>query len=227
MYRELFDLNLQKEMTSFFLNHLSKLGTHRFYKKNEEINPHHADEICIVIEGTLKQILYNIDGNEICFFRLPKGTIYGEMDYFDGYRTCVITKALHNSTVSAIHRNVLEKELEKNPRIYRYFIHSITRKYRLVMLKMADDKFNDSVGKIASTLLRFAAMQEGNLKNNIIIEYEYTYTHQELAKYLGCSRITVTNVLNFFRENDLIGIQNKHIVIKNIEGLKQYIKSIW
>jgi len=227
LYRELFDLELQKEMTSFFLNHLSKLGKFRPYKKGEEINPNHADEICIVIKGSLKEVLYSTDGDEICFFRLPKGTICGEMDYFDGYRTCVIIKAIENSLVSAVHRDVLEEELQKNIKLYRYFIHSITRKYRLLMLKMADDKFNDSIGKLASTLLRFAAMQEGELKENTIIEYYYTYTHEELAKYLGCSRITVTNVLNYFKENNLIDVRNRHIVLKNIEGLKQYVKSIW
>ncbi|WP_432663766.1 Crp/Fnr family transcriptional regulator [Wukongibacter baidiensis] len=227
MYRELFDLELQEEMTSFYLNHLSKLGILKTYKKGEEINPPHADEIYIVIKGALKEVLYSTEGDEICFFRLPEGTIGGEMDYFDGYRTCVLMKAIKKSVVCSVHRDVLEKELAKHPRIYRYFIHSITRKYRLLMLKMADDKFNDSTGKLASTLLRFAAMQEGELKNDTTIEYRYTYTHEELAKYLGCSRITVTNVLNFFKENNLIDVQNKHITIKNVDGLKQYVKSLW
>lgn len=227
MYRELFDLELQKEMTSFFLNHLSKLGTHRLYKKGEEINPDHADEIYIVLKGSLKEVLYSTDGDEICFFRLPEGTISGEMDYFDGYRTCVITKAIENSIVSAVHRKVLEKELEKKPKIYRYFIHSITRKYRLLMLKITDDKFNDSIGKLASTLLRFAALQEGEPKNNTRIEYNYTYTHEELAKYLGCSRSTITHVLNHFKEDNLIDVQNRRVIIKDVEGLKKYTKSIW
>lgn len=227
MYRELFDLELQREMTSFFLNNLSKLGIHKLFKKGDEINPNHANEIYIVLKGSLKEVLYSIDGNEICFFRLPEGTISGEMDYFDGYRTCVIIKAIENSIVSAVNRKVLEKELEKHPKIYRYFIHSITRKYRLLMLKITDDKFNDSIGKLASTLLRFAALQEGEPKNNTRIEYKYTYTHEELAKYLGCSRSTITHVLNNFKENNLIDIQNRCVIIKDVKGLKKHTKSIW
>lgn len=227
MYKELFDLESQNEMTSFFLNHLSKFGTHRLYKKGQEINSSHADEIYVVLKGSLKEVLYSADGDEICFFRLPKGTISGEMDYFDGYKTCVITKAIQNSIVSAIHRKVLEKELENNPKIYRYFIHSITRKYRLLMLKITDDKFNDSIGKVASTLLRFAALQEGEPKNDTKIEYQYTYTHEELAKYLGCSRSTITHVLNNFKEDNLIDVQNRRVIIKDVDGLKKYTKSIW
>jgi CRP-like cAMP-binding protein len=227
MYKELFDLKLQNEMTSFFLNHLSRLGDHRLYKKGQEVKSTHADEIYIVLKGSLKEVLYSTDGDEVCFFRLPKGTISGEMDYFDGHRTCVITKAMQNSIVSVIHRKILDKELQKNPKIHGYFIHSITRKYRLLMLKITDDKFNDSIGKVASTLLRFTALQEGEPKNGTKLGYQYTYTHEELAKYLGCSRSTITHVLNSFKENNLIDVQNRRIIIKDVDGLKKHTKSIW
>ncbi|TCO72677.1 Crp/Fnr family transcriptional regulator [Marinisporobacter balticus] len=227
MFKELFDKTLQDEMTSFFINHLSTLGTKHHLDKGHEINHDNADNIYIVVSGYLKEVLYSTDGNEICFFRLPNGTIFGEMDYFDGYRTCVIVKALENSVLSIVNRDILEKELNKNPKIYVYFLHSIIRKYRLIMLKIADDAFNDSLGKMASTLLRFTALQEGSLKEPVFIDKKYIPTHEELAKYLNCSRTTVTNGLNYFKEQNYIDIKNKTIIINDCEGLKKHVKSIY
>lgn len=227
MFEELFNQKLQEEMTSFFIQNLSKLGIKQKLKKGQEINYGHADHIYIVLRGYLKEVLYSIDGSEICFFRLPKGTIFGEMDYFDGYRTCVIVKAIEDSELSVVNREIIERELNKNPKIYKHFLHSVIRKYRLVMLKIADDAFNDSLGKLASTLLRFVALQEGVLKDHVQIDKKYILTHAELAKYLNCSRTTVTNGLNYFKEKNYIDIKNKNIIVKDCSGLKKYVKSIY
>jgi len=124
MYNELFNSDLQKKMTDFFVNDLSAFGRVRAFSKNEIVDPKDADNIYIVLDGAFNQVLYSLDGDEINFFRLERGTIFFEMDYFDGYRTCVITKALKTSAVSIVSRKVLEEELMKRPEIYRHFIHS-------------------------------------------------------------------------------------------------------
>ncbi len=225
MYRELFDLELQNHMTSFFYKYLSKHGNLKEVKKGDVVDPQSANEVYIVLKGYLKQLVISVDGNERGLFRLPRGTIFGEMDFFDGYRTCVLTKALEDSIVSIIPRSILEKELEKNPKIYKYFIHSIARKYRILMLFLADSTFNDSLGKLASILVRLTAMQEGELKNYTTIDY--IYTHEEFASVMGCSRVTVTNGLKYFKAKNYISIKNRRITIEDVEGLKGYIKYIW
>lgn len=225
MYRELFDLESQSQMTSFFYNDLSKLGKLKEIKQGEVIDPSRADEVYIVVEGYLKQFLLSVDGHERGLFRLSKGTIFGEMDFFDGYRTCVLTKALEDSAVSVIHRNILESELQKNPKIYQHFIHSIARKYRILMLFLADNTFNDSLGKLASILIRLGVMHDGEIKERTTLER--IYTHEEFASVMGCSRITVTKGLNHFKKKKYISIENRRIVIEDVKGLQQYVKFIW
>lgn len=225
MYEKLFDNSTQEKMISYFYNDLAKLGTLKRFRKNEILNPDNADNIYIVVEGCFKQVLYSFDGNEKGFFRLTPGTIFGEMDYFDGHRTCVITKVLEDSAASIVSREILEEELKKNSDIYRYFLHSITRKYRLLMLQITDNLFNDSLGKLASVLLRIGAMQEGELKKRIIIDY--IYTHQELASVMGCSRITITKSINYFKETGIISIKDKHIILEDTNKLNEYVNLVW
>ena len=225
MYNELFNLDLQNEMKDFFLKDLSKDGIKKNYNKNEIINPTNADAIYIVVDGQCRQKLTSFEGEEITFFWLGKGTIFGEMDYFDAMRTCVVTECMENSVISIVSREVLEQRLTDNPQIYRYFLHSEARKYRLLMMSMADSKFNNSLGQLASFLNRILEMQNGKLENNIRIEQ--VVTHQELANRIGCTRITLTKCINLLKDQGIIEYQGRKIVIKKWEGLREYINLAW
>lgn len=50
--------------------------------------------------------------------------------------------------------------------------------------------------------------------------WSYSYTHQEIADSLAISRVTVTKVLNQFKEEGLIDIQYGHIQV--LERQKLY-----
>lgn len=228
MYEQLFNEDLQKQMTAYFLNELAQLGTVKAFSKNEIVDPDESDHVYIVLDGAFNQVLYSLDGDEISFFRLEKGTIFGEMDYFDGYRTCIITKALKTSAVSIVPRSVLEAEIAKTPDIYKQFMHSVIRKFRIVMLELADVKFNDSLGKLAHALVRMVyttgyKVEEETGKSIINMKL----THEELASRLASNRSTITNGLNYFKEKGYIVIEDKKICIIDPEGLKKYINPYW
>jgi CRP-like cAMP-binding protein len=228
MYNQLFNEELQTKMTEYFVNELSLLGKIKTYSKHELIDPCNADHIYIVLDGSFNQLLYSQNGDEISFFRLVRGTIFGEMDYFDGYRTCVITKAQEASTVSIIPRTIIETELIKNPDIYKHFMHSIIRKYRIVMLELADVKFNDSLGKLAHAILRWGYITNYNIGDDESKQtVNMSLTHEEVANRLSSNRTTITNGLNYFKEKGYIKIKNKIIYIINEDGLKKYINSYW
>ncbi len=228
MYDMLFNEELQKDMLKFFSEDLSKLGTIRDVKKNEIIDPETADQVYIVLSGSFKQALYSAEGDEITFFRLRSGTIFGEMDYFDGMRTCVITKAVENSKVSVLSRQVLEKELKNDPLIYRQFMHSVIRKYRIVMLELADVKFNDSLGKLAHSIIRLAYTTKHHAKGDAGVQKVHiAITHDELASRTASNRSTVTNGLKTFKDKGLIAIKDRQIIILNLDGLKSYVTHYW
>jgi len=228
MYDQLFNEDLQKKMTTYFTQELAPLGTVKAFSKNEIVDPDEADHVYIVLDGAFNQVLYSLDGDEISFFRLERGTVFGEMDYFDGHRTCIITKALKTSAVSIVPRKVLEEVLSKNPEIHREFMHSIIRKFRIVMLELADVKFNDSLGKLAHALVRLVYTTgykvHGETGKSMI---NMKLTHEELASRLASNRSTITNGLNYFKEKGYIAIEDKKICILDPEGLKKYINPYW
>ncbi|SKA93965.1 cAMP-binding domain of CRP or a regulatory subunit of cAMP-dependent protein kinases [Caloramator quimbayensis] len=224
MYESLFDNKRQKIMRQYFLNNLSPKGIIKKYKKNELIDLDAEQYIGIVVKGVVSQSIISFKGNEKLLYVLRPGEIFNEMDYFCGGNDSIISRVKENAEVSLISKSIIEEELIKNPQAYRYFIHSITRKFRIVMLQLTNSVFNDSTGRIADALLRLASCSEDdNCSKKSINMF---FTHQELANNIGCSRITVTRCLNKFLEEKIISYENKKIIINNPDALKKYIDAV-
>ncbi len=226
MYEELFNAKLQDEMEAYFLNDLAPKGKIKVFRKNTIIDPVDCDNIFIIIQGEGYQTLISSDGKEKMFFNLYSGTIFGEMDYFDEGRTCVITKITKEAKISIVTRKILEEELLKNPKIYRYFMHSVTRKYRLLMVQAADARFNDAIGMVASLILHMYSLQDNETKmgDTTIVR---NITHEEMSLRLGISRTTVTNCMNYIKKEKIISTNNRKIKIDDINRLEALRKTYW
>ena len=85
------------------------------------------------------------------------------------------------------------------------------------MFELSNFHFNDSIGRLADFIIRLYYTETEEPPTTISI----IFTHEEIANRLGLNRITVTHGLKKFREEGFIDIQNRHIIIKNIEGLKK------
>ena len=177
MYEHIFDQEVQKKMDDFFLKNLASHGKLINFKKGEIIKQEDFESIYILLEGELNQIMHSKEGDEIIFFRVVKGNIFGEMAFFDQSSTFAVNKAVTKGSISVVNRRFVESKLREDPQIYHYFIISIIRKYRAVM--------------------------------------------SELANRLGLNRITVTNTMNQFRDRGLIDIENRKIIIKDIDTLRK------
>ncbi|SHJ14844.1 cAMP-binding domain of CRP or a regulatory subunit of cAMP-dependent protein kinases [Clostridium cavendishii DSM 21758] len=221
MYQQFFNCERQEMMRDYFLNTLSKLGQVKEYKRNEIIDINYEKYLGIVVSGMVSQSIISLKGHEKFLYYIRSGEILNEMIHFCGGVDSIISKAKESVEISIISKEVLERELSLEPEIYRYFMHSMTRKFRIVMLQLTNSVFNDSRGQISDALLRLASMTEPNSEGVIILKY--IYTHEELANNIGCSRITVTRCLNEFLKEGIIEYRNKKIAINKPDVLKSYV----
>lgn len=219
MYNLLFNDNKQKKMENFFLNDLAMDGYIQNHPKKSIIAPESADCIYIIISGECRQMMYGPNGKKVSYFRLIPGTIFGEMDYFDNNRTCVKTECLTDVLLSVVYRETLEKRLKENPGIYEHFLHSEARKYRILMLKIAEEKFNPVLGQLSAFLYRLSVLSEDMKKERI----QFTLTHEEIADRLGCSRISITNNMNRLIEKNIVEYKDRYLIIKDKNKLMELI----
>jgi len=217
MYDELFDQSLQKEMDDFFLTTFKDQGQISWYEKGVLIDPPGRDQIFLVLEGELNQQMFSKKGSTITFYRLFRGNIFGEIDFFDSSRTFVMNKTVTSCKVATINRAIVESRLQENPKLYEYFLTSIVKKYRIIMLELANHKFNDSIGKLADFLVRLYYSEEDKERQII----DVLFTQEEVANRVGLNRVTVTRAMKYFKDKGLIEVSDRKVILKDVEGLKE------
>lgn len=219
MYKVFFDKDRDDKMKSIFLE-LSKKGIIKEYQKNSLIEIQDKN-LYIVTKGRVCQSFYSKDGGEKIFYFISRGGMFGELEYFEGCNSELIVKTTKDSQISMLDEEIIEKVFLKNPEIYRYITYNLVRKLRILMSVMVNMAFGDSNGKVADTLIRWV-YQEGDIDNKGV-KIRRRFTHEEIAKILGCSRATVTKALNEFEDKNLITISRDQIIIEDFEGLLEYV----
>ena len=206
----------KSKTTVFFINQIRmKIGV--MFGNPETTTGGNALKFYASVRADIRRTGQIKEGDEIIFFRIMKGNIFGEMAFFDHTDTYAVNKALSKGRYAVVNRQFVEKKLEENPEVYHYFLISIIRKYRAVMSELANSHFNDSTGRVADFLVRMYYTEDGEDKSKISI----IFTHEEIANRLGLNRITVTNTMNLFKDKGYIDVKNRKIIIKDIEALKQ------
>ncbi|WP_040191872.1 Crp/Fnr family transcriptional regulator [Clostridium culturomicium] len=219
MYEEYFNHTPQTKMKDFYLNEIAPLGNQKSYKKNDQIDYFPNSKLAIVTEGRLKICIYTKSGLEKILFFLNPGEIYGEESLF--YPHIDITPVpLEATTISFIDNEVLQNYLISHPMDYRYLFQSILRKYQISLFQMGDLLKRSPKAQICSALSRLMAQRSTTNSSIDFYELDVYLTHEVLGNIIGCSRVTVTRVLNELKAEGIIDTSNRRIKILDIEALK-------
>lgn len=224
MYQSFFDDSRQQDMRSFFLDNLSKLGCSKKYRKNESVEINNEKYVAIVTQGIVSQYIISHKGYEKQLYLIRPGEIFGEMAYFCGGADAILSKTKEETEIVILCADALEEQLRLHPEIHRQFMHSMTRKFRILLLQLTNATFNEGIGQVADALLRLSSCSESNMR--LRKSLGISFTQQELANNVGCSRITVTRCLNKFLKDGIIAYDGKCIIITDVEKLKCYVDGI-
>ena len=222
-YIKLFDLDKQNNMRNFFLEVLGPNGSTIKYHKGAIISRDIENHLYVVKTGAVNISICDISGEEQMIYRLYPGEILGEFEIFSEISQNYTLHFLEESVLWKIEKAKINEILKDSPEYYKYFMHSMSRKYNLSLIQSGFNKFYSSEEKLTEFLLRICKIREPNSSVNIKIE---GYTHEDIGKGINVSRIGITNILKKLEEKNLVIIKRKLIIVKSIENLSEYRESI-
>lgn len=170
-------------------------------------------------EGSIKIGSYSDDGKEITKAILKPGEIFGELSLVGEDIRQDFAQALDNEVkICAMSMSDMEAMMEVNPRLSLNVTKLIGLRLRKTERKLNDLVFKDVRTRIVDFLIDLAKEDGTAVGDEIMIKHKLT--HQDIANLTATTRQTVTTVLNELKENDLIYMERKKFLIRNINKLK-------
>ncbi|TMB59601.1 MAG: Crp/Fnr family transcriptional regulator [Chloroflexi bacterium] len=171
----------------------------------------------LVLAGAVKIALPSEFGQEALVAIMRGGDFFGELALFDGSPRSASATALEDTRAALLAREDFLSYLETHPASVRVVLDVLAKTIRRLSDRVEDLIFLDVPSRVAKYLLDLA-QQDGGAK------LELTLTQDELAAFIGASRVSVNRVLGDLERREIIEIRRRHIVVKDPAKLAKEIR---
>ena len=212
------NINLKKialfnNLSEKAINDINKRCYIKNYKKGNIIffKDDKADSFFIVLKGEVKVIRTSSSGREKILKKMKDGDFFGEMGIIENKPRSATAVVNKDSTMVVFAKDDFLFLIKKHPEISLNMIGDLSKRLR----KADKDIENLSFFNVEMRLKKFfkeRGIQSEEKENHFILNN--SFTHQELANYIGTSRETITRIFKKLEEKELITYKNDKIILK-------------
>lgn len=218
MFLEMVTIKVPEMLYTYFEqagNHVRMQAGAQIYMQGDQ-----ASRLYLIKKGRVRVYYISPNGEELTLEIVEKGRIFGESSF------------LYQSTRQTTVDTVNEVELVSCTLEELYPFMSQSKELTFILFQLLSNTcehlahqlkrstFYNRHEKVASFLLEETA--QSNI-DKAITENCLPYSHEELSDCLGLNRVTVTKVLNDFKQKGWIKLQYKKILIVNREALNTFV----
>ena len=201
------------QLTERELDVVRSVATEKQYPKNAVVltEGEMGDSLYMIQSGKVKVFIGDQDGREMILKLLGPGDFFGEMSMIDKQPRSASVTTLEGSVFLVMSHSSFEKCIEQVPRIATIVMRILAQRVREADKKIGTLALMDVYGRVASTLLELAVMDNGKLMVGEKL------SQQDLANMVGASREMVNRILKDLSDRGFISIESKAITIINRE----------
>ncbi len=181
----------------------------------------------LVLEGAVKISLPGEFGQEALVAIMRPGEFFGELALFDRTPRSATAVALEETRLALLAGDDFLGFLEHHPTAVRIVLETLARTIRRLSDRVENLTFLDVPGRVAKYLLDLAqvnrpvAIASGSGNEGPL---ELKLTQDELAAFVGASRVSVNRVLGDLERRGLVAVRRRRIVISDPERLSKEIR---
>jgi CRP-like cAMP-binding protein len=213
-------INLFKNLTDGELADLDAQTVMKTAAKNDFIYfPKEPSKILFFLKaGRIKIGSYSEDGKEIIKAILYPGEVFGEMGIVGEDSRKDFAVAMDAETrMCTLHVDQFKEMMKANAQLSLAVTKTIGEKLRNVERRLESLIFKDSRERIIDFIKEMAGKYGKIIGAEVLVKHNLT--HQDMANLTATSRQTVTTVLNDLKAKDLIYMERKRFLIREINKL--------
>ena len=179
-----------------------------------------GDMVYILLEGTVKIYVDQLDGSEVILAFLGPGDTFGEMSMVDSAGRSANVVALEDCLCLLMDRGAFHQCLRSTKGLSYNLVKLMSRRLRLANEQIQALSTLDVRGRVARQLLAFAQQygQGAEASQGVTIPLRLTQT--DVAALVGASRERVNQVIVDFKDSGFISVDPSHrFTVHDIEAL--------
>ncbi|CAM3043279.1 Crp/Fnr family transcriptional regulator [Paenibacillus sediminis] len=187
-------------------------GSHLFWEGDT------ADKLYYIKDGKVRITKSNIEGKQFILYMFKTGDFLGQIDPYQDSKQSFNAEAVEDCVIGTVQKTDLEVLLWQHGDLAIEFVRWMGLTHRLTQTKFRDLMLYGKPGALCSTLIRLANTYGVEQGEHILIQERLTNT--DLADHIGAARESVNRMLHELKEQDVLAIENGHILIKKMDYLK-------
>ena len=176
--------------------------------------------VSFLSEGRAKVYRMSAEGKQQTIVLLAPGDAFGEIGIVDPRSQNLYVEALTRVVVCRTTREAFLQLASRDPALAVRLAEAMGEKLQFAREQIADFAFRDIRGRVAHLLLTFLERERRLAGDDSLDRIVPGLTHRELAELIGTRRESVTTALNILERDDLIRVEGKEIVYRDIEALR-------
>lgn len=184
----------------------------------------------LVLEGAVKIALPGEFGQEALVAIMRPGDFFGELALFDRSPRSASAVALEDARAALLAGDDFLAFLERHPTAVRVVLETLARTIRRLSDRVEHLTFLDVPSRVAKYLLDLAQtgapVPAGASASPAARDapLELSLTQDELAAFVGASRVSVNRVLGDLERREIVSIRRRRILIRDPDRLAKEIR---
>jgi CRP/FNR family transcriptional regulator, cyclic AMP receptor protein len=181
-----------------------------------------GEEVVVVLRGRVRVVAYGADRREVVLGLRGPGELIGDMAALGGQRRTASAIAVDDVEAGFLHGDEFRAFLREHPDAALVLIRMLVRRLSEATRDVVDLATRDSVGRIAKRLLELAgehgAPSGGGTGG---IQIQLSLSQDELARWTGATRETVSRALRLMRQLGWVATDHKTITVLDAAALRE------
>ena len=178
-----------------------------------------GEVVYVLLEGSVKIYVDQLDGSEVILAFLGPGDTFGEMGLIGSSGRSASVLTLEKCSCLAMDRNSFMVCLKTMNQLCFNLVRLLSRRMRLANEQIQALSTLDVRGRVARQLLAFA-QRYGEASTDVEIKIPLRLTQTDLASLVGASRERVNQVIVDFKDRNFISVDPRHhITVHDLQAL--------
>jgi CRP/FNR family cyclic AMP-dependent transcriptional regulator len=175
-----------------------------------------GEVVYVILEGTVKILIEQMDGREVILAFLGDGDTVGEMSLVDSSGRSANVMTMERCTLLWMDRATFQDLLKNSNEFAQNLVRLLASRLRMANEQIQSLSSLDVAGRLARQILAFAERYGRDSEEGKLVPLRLTQS--DLAELVGASRERVNQVMVDFRNKGFLTVDSSHRIVVHKPG---------